>query len=193
MRFRFSPSIIKEPELVAALKLNDEKAFAYLYDHYCRSLNGYIKKMIEDDELSNDILQETFINIWRKIGSYNPDKGRLFTWMLRIANNITIDTFRSKSYRNNQKNDSISCIINISPIVQDLFNPDIIGIDKIIGLLRPNQRILIELVYFKGYTHEEIAKLLKMPVGTVKTRSRNGLILLRKYYSGDKIKLKSAG
>ena len=89
------------------LKSRDSKAFGYLYDNYSASLYTIIAQLVDDMEVANDVLQEVFINIWRKIESYDPVKGRLFTWMLNIARNASIDTLRSKSYQNTQKNQSL--------------------------------------------------------------------------------------
>ncbi len=85
---------ISEEELVRSLKQNSQKAFEYLYDNYSGSLMGVITKIIKDTEKSEDILQDAFLKIWRKIGDYDPSKGRLFTWMVNIARNTAIDQFR---------------------------------------------------------------------------------------------------
>ncbi|HEV7621603.1 MAG TPA: sigma-70 family RNA polymerase sigma factor, partial [Flavisolibacter sp.] len=94
----------EEHELVAALRQRDPQSFNYLYDHYSGALYGVIKQIINDAELSNDILQEAFINIWKRIDSYDEVKGRLFTWMLNIARNAAIDKTRSKGFQQSQRN-----------------------------------------------------------------------------------------
>jgi RNA polymerase sigma factor (sigma-70 family) len=169
-----------EEQLVASLKQKDEKAFGYLYDHYSGALYNIVVQIVNDAELSNDILQDVFVNIWRKIDSYDPTKGRLFTWMLNITRNASIDVLRSKNYRNSQKNNSISDELNERGGISQL-NTDLIGLRKILSKLKEDQRVLLELAYFKGYTHEEISELEKIPLGTVKTRIRNALIQLREY------------
>ena len=139
--------------------------------------------MISDAELANDVLQEVFLNIWRKIETYDSSKGRLFTWMLNIARNASIDTLRSKSYQNNQKNQELPNDVNnnSSSFLYMPINIDNIGLRKILDKLKPEHRILIELAYFKGYTHEEIAQIENIPLGTVKTRIRNALLQLKEY------------
>jgi RNA polymerase sigma-70 factor (ECF subfamily) len=135
---------------------------------------------VNDAELANDVLQEVFVNIWRRIEQYDMGKGRLFTWMMNIARNASIDTLRSKGYQNSRKNQAIQ--ENVDTIqIKDVIQPgvDTIGLRKVLEKLKEEQRILIELAYFKGYTHEEIAELEKIPLGTVKTRIRNALIQLR--------------
>jgi RNA polymerase sigma factor (sigma-70 family) len=176
-------STYNEQELVAALKVRDNQAYSYLYDNYSGALYSIIKQIIQQDtELANDVLQEVFINIWRKIESYDPSKGRLFTWMLNIARNASIDTVRSKSFQNAQKNQELPNNVDINVSSQVIIpDTDNIGLRKTLEKLKDEHRILIELAYFKGYTHEEIAKIEGIPLGTVKTRIRNALLQLRQY------------
>lgn len=162
------------------MKNKDQAAFARLYDNYSGAIYSIILQIVNDEELANDILQEVFINIWRKIEMYDAEKGRLFTWMLNIARNASIDMLRSRGYRNSKKNQSIQENVDISvPGNTEQMNIDSIGLKKLLEKLKPEQRVLIDLSYFKGYTHEEIAEQENIPLGTVKTRIRNALIQLR--------------
>ncbi len=120
------------------------------------------------------------MNIWRKIESYDPTKGRLFTWMLNVARNAAIDKVRSKGYRDALKNQSISENVDTSNIGSAAFAQlDDVGLKKVLSKLKEESRVLIDLSYFQGYTHEEIAKILNIPLGTVKTRIRSALLHLR--------------
>ena len=85
---------------MALLQQRNEKAFGYLYDNYSGALYGIVKSIVTDTEIANDVLQNVFVNIWRKIELYDAQKGRLFTWMLNIARNAAIDEVRSKGFRN---------------------------------------------------------------------------------------------
>lgn len=165
---------------MSLLKNKDSKAFGYLYDNYSSALYGIIAQIVEDVDIANDVLQEVFINVWKKIESYDHTKGRLFTWMLNIARNASIDMLRSKSYQNSQKNQRIHDNIE-SGIAGQLahLNIDNIGLKKVVEKLKEDYRVLIDLAYFKGYTHEEISAIEDIPLGTVKTRIRNALIQLR--------------
>ncbi len=169
-----------EQELVTALKVKDDRAFAYLYDNYSGALYSIILQIVKTPEVASDVLQEVFVNIWRKIETYDPIKGRLFTWMLNISRNASIDMLRSKNYQNSQKNQEITDNVYSSDQVTQT-SIDHIGLTKFLGKLRPEQRVLIELAYFKGYTHDEIAQIEEIPLGTVKTRIRNALLQLRAY------------
>ena len=177
------PITYTEQELVLALKERDNQAFNFLYDNYAGALYSIIKQIITDNgELASDVLQEVFINIWRKIETYDQTKGRLFTWMLNIARNASIDTLRSKSYQNSQKNQELPDNVYKSVASQTiLMNVDNIGLKKVLEKLKAEHRILVELAYFKGFTHEEIAEMMGIPLGTVKTRIRNALLQLREY------------
>jgi RNA polymerase sigma factor (sigma-70 family) len=171
-----------EQDLILKLKERNNQAYNYLYDSYSAALYSIILQILRETELANDVLQDVFINIWRKIESYDPAKGRLFTWMLNIARNASIDVLRSKDYQNNRKNQDLT--ENVHTKISGLIHlPDIdnIGLVKILEKLKVEYRILIELAYFKGYTHEEIAEIEDIPLGTVKTRIRNALLQLREF------------
>jgi len=168
--------IYEEQELVAALRQKQNLAFSYLYDHYSGALYGVINQILNDAELSNDVLQETFVNIWKRIDSYDATKGRLFTWMLNIARNAAIDKTRSKGFQQSQRQtplDVNAIQAGIKPGIDDF------GLKRVIYKLKEEQRLLIELSYYQGYTHEQIAKALDIPLGTVKTRIRSALTQLR--------------
>jgi RNA polymerase sigma factor (sigma-70 family) len=168
-----------ESELVELLKQHDNRAFNYLYEHYAAALYGIVLPIVNEAEIANDVLQEVFVNIWRKIESYDPMKGRLFTWMLNIARNASIDMLRSSGFRNSRKNQPLLETVSLSAVSQQ--NVDNIGLRKVLDKLKDEQRTLVELAYFKGYTHEEIAAMEGIPLGTVKTRIRTALIQLRNY------------
>jgi len=170
-----------EDELVLMLRNKDQQAFSYLYDNYSAILNGTIYRMVEDSGLAEDILQEAFIKIWNNFSSYDSSKGRLFTWMLNITRNLTIDTLRSKGYK---KQHLISAdenfVNNFAENNRMVEKYDTIGLKKQLELLKPELKNIIELAYFKGYTQEEISKETQWPLGTVKTRMRTAILELRK-------------
>jgi RNA polymerase sigma-70 factor (ECF subfamily) len=170
-----------EEQLIEMLVQGNRQAFSVLYDNYSRALLGVIKKNIPDDEISEDVLQDSFIKIWNNRLMYDASKGRLYTWMLNIVRNTSIDYLRSRQNKMDEKiqrNDGNVQEINRSGNVQQ--NIDNIGIKTIVDTLKEDQRILIDMAYFKGYTQEELAKELDIPLGTVKTRMRAALTVLRK-------------
>ena len=170
--------VYQESELVMLLKQRHETAFSYLYDHYSASLYSVILSIVSDRELSNDILQEVFVKIFRQIETYDTSKGRLFTWMLNVARNASIDAVRSKNYQQNQQNRELTENIYESGGSTQT-NTDKIGLRKIVNKLKEEYRVLVELSYFHGFTQDEIAKMMNIPLGTVKTRLRTALIQLK--------------
>ena len=170
-----------EEELVHLLQLRDKPAFSYLYDNYAPALNNIIYRMVEDVSLAEDILQEAFVKIWNNFASYDKSKGRLFTWMLNLTRNLTIDMMRSKGYRKQSQisGDEIS-VHNLQDHSISITKYDSLGIRKQLAYLKPDQRIIIDMAYFNGYTQDEIAKEIGIPLGTVKTRMRTAILELRK-------------
>lgn len=171
-----------EPELLEGLQLHDEQAFSFLYDRYSKALFSIILQVIPQQELAEDVLQEVFLKIWQNIKSYDETKGRLYTWMLNIARNQAIDRTRSKDFNNRSKTTGLSeTVYNQQKAVES--KVDDIGLKKILSNLPEENRKLLELAYFQGYTQDEISKMLNIPLGTVKTRIRATIIQLRKILS----------
>ncbi|GAB4093854.1 RNA polymerase sigma factor [Flaviaesturariibacter terrae] len=166
-----------ESELVSLLRAKDNAGFSYLYDHYAGALQGIVKQIVTDEELSLDVVQEVFVSIWRKIDSYDAEKGRLFTWMLNIARNAAIDKVRSKGYQQSLRQQPIDEAGLNHPVVRPA--TDDYGLRKVLLRLKDEQRQLIDLSYYQGFTHDQIAKALNIPLGTVKTRLRSALSQLR--------------
>ena len=182
-QFYFLPGTNKytEEELIMLLQSGDRSAFEYLYDHYSGALNTVIFKLISDQQLAEDILQQAFVKIWNNFSSYDSSKGRLFTWMLNITRNLAIDTIRSKSYKNQSKiRDAETAVSYTSNNIDENNKFDAIGIRQQARLLKEDQKQVIELSYFEGFTQDEISKKLGIPLGTVKTRMRTAISVLRK-------------
>ncbi len=134
----------EESELITLLKKKDNQAFSYLYNNYGNALYGIVKQIVSDEEIGNDVLQEVFISIWRKIDSYDPSKGRLFTWMLNIARNAAIDQTRSKNYQQSLRQVPITDNELSHPIIRPGY--DDYGLKKVINKLKNEERILIDCI-----------------------------------------------
>jgi len=175
---------LSEEELVLALGNREKIAIEALYDMYSSSLYGVISRIITDTATAEDLLQETFVKIWNSFSAYSAEKGRLFTWMVNIARNLAIDKIRSKDFKNQNKNQELENNVTfIDERKNTVYNPELLGIKDLVGTLKPDQRSIIELVYFKGYTHVEAADELGVPLGTIKTRLRMAIMLLRKHFN----------
>lgn len=174
---------ISEQQLVEQLKNNERSAYEYLYDNYSNALYGVIHRIVTDDETASDVLQEAFVKIWKAINGYDSSKGKLFTWMLNICRNQAIDKTRSKAFNNAQKNQSTEKNVNqLDRLRSDDIKPEHIGLAELVDKLDPNEKFLIDLMYFKGYTQSEIAEEFNIPLGTVKTRLRSATMNLRKIF-----------
>ncbi len=150
---------------------------------YCGSLFGIIKRIVKEEEVAEDVLQETFVRIWQSFNLYDPSKGRLFTWMSNLARNLALDKLKSKGYRNNNLNDQIcDQQASVDHQFQVRNNPETIGVREIVTRLKPEYKAIIDLVYYQGYTHVEAAEELNIPVGTLKTRMRQAVNELRKFF-----------
>ena len=174
---------LEEPELVAALQQRKKIGADALYEMYSASLLGIISRVIADQEIAEDVLQEALIKIWNSIPQYDSSKGRLFTWMVNVTRNLAIDKVRSKDYRNHSKNQDLENHVNsIDEQRNSVYKPEHIGLKDLIQKLRPEQQVIVDMIYFKGYTHVEVSEELEIPLGTVKTRLRMGIIELRNYF-----------
>jgi RNA polymerase sigma-70 factor (ECF subfamily) len=159
-----------------------------LYDNYAAALYGIIHRIVRHEEVAEDILQETFLKIWNNFKQYDPAKGRLFTWMVNIARNLSIDKLRSKEFAQNQKNHPLTESVSLLDSGNQFpFNPETIGLKEMVSKLEPEYRQIIDLLFFGGYTQNEAAEKLNIPLGTVKTRSRAAISKLRQQFEKEKM------
>lgn len=172
-----------EAELLEGLQAHSEQAYSFLYDRYSKALFAVILQVVPQQELAEDVLQEVFVKIWQNIRSYDASKGRLYTWMLNVARNQAIDRTRSKDFNNRNKTTELSDNVYNDTRGGIEAKIDDVGLRKTLSNLPEESRKLLELAYFQGYTQDEIAKILGIPLGTVKTRIRATIIQLRKILS----------
>jgi len=175
---------LSEEELILALRNREKIAAEALYDMYSASLFGVISRIVIDTATAEDVLQDTFVKIWNSFGSYSAEKGRLFTWMVNIARNLSIDKLRSKDFKNQNKNQELENNVTfIDEQRNTVYKPELLGIKDLVESLKPEHKSILDLVYFKGYTHVEAADELGVPLGTIKTRLRMAIVQLRKYFN----------
>lgn len=173
-----------ENTMVELLQKGDSSSFTKLYDAYSGALFNIISKITLDNQLSEDVLQESFVKIWEKRLTYSPDKGRIFTWMLNIARNTAIDAIRNKHVKASSKIQNIEDNVHkVNAGNKTTISTDTIGMNEMVSALNQDQQKIIQLAYFQGYTQEEVAEKLNIPIGTVKTRTRAALQLLRKTFN----------
>lgn len=163
---------MQQDHLIAQLQKGNEKAFERIYHLYSKNTYGIIYSIVHDEKIAEEILQDVFLKIWNHSSSYDPDKGRFFTWVLNIARNSSIDKTRSKDFKNRKldlKSDHFTDILEAKSSSAEI---DAIGLQKYIDILGPRCKKLIDLLFFKGFTQKESAEELQIPLGTVKTRNR---------------------
>ncbi len=173
-------STLIEKHIVSLLAEKDEKAISLLYDHYGDTLYGVAFKVVRNSDLAQDVLQESFIKIWKKADSYDASKAKLFTWLFRIIRNTAIDKLRSI----NNKSDK-----EVQIDVSDVYNlgvsgirPELMDVQENLEKIEPKYQIVLEALFFQGMTQQEASEELDIPLGTVKSRLKIGLRELGKIY-----------
>lgn len=168
-----------DSKLIDLLEKEPRKAVAKILEKYGSVLLGVIQKIVDTKEVAEDTLQETCVKIWKNASSYNPDKGRLFTWLINIARNTALDKVRTHKYQTQKQSKQVDeGIYNDIGLSEEMNIPDI-GLRRVMERLDEKYRKIIELLYLQGYTQKEVSHTLDIPLGTVKTRARHGLRQLR--------------
>ena len=177
-------AVLKEdPELARRLKNRDPQAMAELYDRYGRVMFALIFRVVHNEAVPEDLVQESFLRIWNRAHAFDHEKGSLGPWVLAVARNRAIDYLRSVDGRMAQNALELEKLEQPALFV-DLEN-GILNLDRVRKLrgafekLSQNQRLVLELAYWEGFSQTEISDRLKQPLGTVKTWIRTGLKLLR--------------
>jgi RNA polymerase sigma-70 factor, ECF subfamily len=155
-----------------------------LYDQYADSLFGLVSRILGDDQIAEDVLQRTMLKVWNGIEGFDQAKASFFTWMSVIARNTALDQMRLKTFQDRQKTIQVDEIVYRSTVS----TPEGSNIDAaaLLSRLDTNYRIVLEYAYLKGYTQQEISDTLEMPLGTVKTRLRAAIGMLREELKGEK-------
>lgn len=171
--------IFSDEEIVALLRSKDVRGINALYDQYGSNLLGLVGEIVKVEYFSEIVLQNTFLKVWKNIDSFSIEKGRFFTWVINIARNSAFDMLRSKQYKQSLRLISLDIVSEETKTLGFNIKVENIDIKDIVSRLDPKYRELIELVYFKGFTHIEVSEELGIPLGTVKSRIRKAFKDLR--------------
>lgn len=172
--------MVELEQLVKNFQSKDEKAFQKLYGMFHHSINGVIYNIVKDADIADELTQDVFMKAWQSSESYSAKKGRFFTWMLNIARNTAIDKLRSKAFKNSKQNLNADFFVNSIESNENLNDAmNAIGIKKYVEKLTQKCIEVIDLLYFKGFTHKEASESLSMPIGSIKTKNRNCIQELR--------------
>jgi RNA polymerase sigma-70 factor (ECF subfamily) len=173
-------------ELLKAIAARDEAALGQLYDRYRLILFGVLMRILNSREEAEDVLQEVFLQVWRRAADFDENRGRPFTWLVTLARSRGIDRLRSLASRErvaiagaNEASDETS------DAATDAIRSEQRGVvNSALSQLPEEQKQPLMLAYFDGLTQSEIAMQLGAPLGTVKTRMRSGMMKLRELLSG---------
>ena len=167
--------------LIARIGAGDETAMADLYDRYSGIVYGVALRVLGDTTAAEDVLQEVFLQLWRNPGAFDAERGRLAPWLAVIARNRAIDLLRKRPMEDDIDELPIATSIDL----EETSNQKL-AVEKVRGAMQalpPEQRQALEMAFFEGLTHTEIASKTGEPLGTVKTRIRSALLALRKVFA----------
>jgi RNA polymerase sigma-70 factor (ECF subfamily) len=176
-----NPTSTTEERLVMALREHRSAGFSLLYDAYAPALYRVVLQLVKDPVWAQDLLQDTFVKIWLNNQCYDPGQGRLFTWIVTIARNVALDALRTQKVRRAKSQ-------TIGEASEKITHPRLgegMVHQSLLSQLAPKHRDIVELLYYRGYTGQEVATTLNLPLGTVKTRARLALQQLKVFFSQD--------
>lgn len=156
-----------------------------MYEKYGDAIFGILLRTTRNRELSEEVLQITMLKAWNKIDTYNSEKSKLYTWLATIARNSAFDKMRLKSYSRQKETDSIENSVYDLETVS--FSQAEMDVQKLIIGLDEKYKIILKLIYLQGFTHVDAAKEIGIPVGTLKTRLRNALKILREELKNERL------
>lgn len=174
------PSVADDASLLSLVQGGDEAAMAALFDRYSKVVYSVALRVLRDPASAEDVLQEIFMQIWRSPGGFLATRGSLGGWLAVVSRNRSIDALRRRRPSENVDNIALASSYNLSEEAER--NVMIQRAKEIMVLLPAEQRKTLEMAFFDGLTHSEIAELTGDPLGTVKTRIRSALLSLRKAF-----------
>jgi RNA polymerase sigma-70 factor, ECF subfamily len=177
--------LLADEDLISLVQTRDAQAFAALYDRHSRAAYSLAYRMMGERQAAEDLVQDSFLKVWRASESYRVERGSVRTWLLSIVHNSGIDQIRSTaSRRRTQERVEVSAPRSqpSEAFAESWRNSQREQIREALKTLPPEQLKILELAYFSGYTQVEIAELLGLPLGTVKGRMRLGLKKVRDYF-----------
>lgn len=173
------PSQVSDSELLHSVSGGDERALAVIYDRYRLILFGLILRILHDRQEAEDVLQEAFLQVWRRAADFDESRGRAFTWLVTIVRSRALDRLRALGSRAKLADEVVAHSIPDNAAQEALRSERGAIVRRALAELPEAQRQTLFLAYFEGLTQSEIAERLGDPVGTVKTRIRSGLMKLR--------------
>jgi RNA polymerase sigma-70 factor (ECF subfamily) len=178
-------SLYADEDLMPLVEVGDAEAFAALYDRHGRMAYSLAYRIMGEKQEAEDVVQEAFINVWRSAGGYRVGRGSVRTWILSIVHNRGIDQIRSHARRGRMQDKVEASAPKSEPseaFADTWRNTQQEQVREALNTLPQEQLKVLELAYFSGHTHLEIAESLELPLGTVKGRMRLGLQKIRSFF-----------
>jgi RNA polymerase sigma-70 factor (ECF subfamily) len=171
---------ISDKELVSQVHAGDQNAMGALYDRYSPLVYAVGLRVLADSAAAEDVLQEVFMQLWRNPPKFDASRGSLGAWLAVIARNRAIDALRKRRY----ESDIEDIVVSVEPDLASAIDRSRAAknVRDVLNGMHPAQRQALEMAFFEGLTHTEIAAKIGEPLGTIKTRIRAGLLALRKAF-----------
>jgi RNA polymerase sigma-70 factor, ECF subfamily len=176
--------VLPDTALMRRLLQRDARAFEELYDRHSRSVFGLVLRILQQAGTAEEVVQDVFLLLWRNAGRYDEGRGPFVPWLFTLARNRALDTLRLKSERQRRREDQaevMPTVVCAAPQFERELDDRRRSerVRRLMASLNPQQKRAIELAYFEGLSHTEIAAELREPLGTVKSWIRNGLLRLK--------------
>ena len=170
-----------EAHLVDALQQRKPADFTLFYNTYQATLYRVLVQLIDDPIRAQDLLQDTFVKIWMNGHQYNPRQGRLYTWLVTITRNTALNELKNQTLRRRAEGYNQNWP---GELMHPAYPEGVIN-QHLLSSLSPKYRVVVDLIYLQGFTSQEVADKLKLPLGTVKTQLRTGLQQLKAFFGQD--------
>lgn len=181
---KHDPALLADDDLLALVAAGNERAFGVLYDRHSTVAYSLALRLLGNRGAAEDLVQEAFLAIWRGAGAFSPDRGGVRTWVLSIVHHRGVDRLRSQAAAT-RRDEAMRMEAIVNEDHSDLTSDEALtrvqatAVQRALDELPPDQVQVLRLAYFGGFTHHEIADILGLPLGTVKSRLRLALTRLR--------------
>jgi RNA polymerase sigma-70 factor, ECF subfamily len=182
--------LLADENLISFVGKGDAEAFTTLYDRHSHAAFSLAYRVMGERQAAEDLVQDTFLKLWRSATSYRPERGSVRTWLLSIVRNRGIDQIRSQASRRRTQETFEASAPRSQPseaFAETWRNSQRNQVREALDTLPPEQLKILELAYFSGYTHVQISELVDVPLGTMKGRMRLGLKKMRDYFDHPKL------
>ena len=170
-----------ESQIVSLLSVRDKKSIGLIFNHYGNALMNIILRVIPDKQMSEEVLQKVLLKVWENAEQYDPQKAGLYSWLVAISRNAALDQRKTRDFKQSQTSNSTLQVVTLENEPSTNNGLEKLMAKQLLEQLPEKYKCLINMSFFEGYSHHEIAEKLDLPLGTVKTRIRSALKHLRSF------------